>query len=59
MVIGSTGKPMDLETRLLKDAGFFNIEEPVKSVQNADRLRRHGAVVVGYTSGESDRQSVG
>jgi len=58
MVIGSPKREMEIETRLLKDAGFFRIENPVNKPQNTDRLRRHSLIIVGYTSGETKIQSI-
>jgi len=54
MVIGSSGKDMELVASLIRDAGFFRFESPSKTAQNLDRIRGHSMVVVGYTSGETE-----
>lgn len=54
MVIGSSGKDMSLIINLIRDAGFFRIEDASETAQNLDRINKHSVVVVGYTSGKSD-----
>lgn len=58
MVIGSSGKDMGLVISLINDAGFFRVEDPSKTTQNLDRIKRHSVIVVGYTSGESEINKV-
>jgi len=54
MVIGSSSKDMDLVITLIRDAGFFRLENPSKTSQNLDRIKKHSMVVVAYTKDESE-----
>ena len=49
---------MDLVIALIRDAGFFRLENPSKTAQNLDRIKKHSIVVVGYTHGESEVKRV-
>jgi len=43
---------MQVETRTLRDSGFFNIpEEPTDNYQDCHNISNHGLVIVGYTPG--------
>ncbi|MEX2409903.1 MAG: hypothetical protein WD607_00790 [Candidatus Paceibacterota bacterium] len=54
MLIGSSGKDMSLISNLIKDAGFFRVEDCSDSIQNMDRIKDHSIVIIGYTKGEID-----
>jgi hypothetical protein len=54
MIINSSSKDMDLIVSLIRDAGFFRLENPSKTIQNLDRLSKHSLVIVGYTIDELD-----
>lgn len=54
MVIGSSSKDINLVIALIKDAGFFRLENSSNTAQNLDRIKKHSIVVVGYTKGESE-----
>ena len=54
MVIGSSSKDMDLVITLIRDAGFFRLENAAKTAQNLDRIKKHSIVVIAYTKGESE-----
>lgn len=43
---------MQVETRTLRDSGFFNIpEDPTDNYQDCHTISDHGLVIVGYTPG--------
>lgn len=54
MVIDSSGKDINLVIALIKDAGFFRLENSSNTAQNLDRIKKHSMVVVGYTKSESE-----
>lgn len=58
MVIGSSGKDMSLIVSLIRDAGFFRVEEPSQTAQNIDRIKQHSLVVVAYTKTESETEKI-
>ena len=58
MVMDSSTKDMKLVRELIHDAGFFRLEEPTTATQSTDRIRNHGAIIVGYTKGESNLKEI-
>lgn len=55
MVIGSSGKDMGLVVKLIRDAGFFRLEDFVgDTAQSLDRIKKHSIIVVGYTETETE-----
>lgn len=52
MIFKCAGVDMEVETRLLRDIGYFRIdEEPCSNYQMADRITDHGLVIVAYGQG--------
>ena len=52
MIFKCDGMDMEVETRLLRDIGYFRIdEEPCSNYQMADRITDHGLVIVAYGPG--------
>ncbi len=48
-VIGTEDKPMEHESKLLKDVGFFNIERLSDDKRSIDVISKHRVVVLGYS----------
>ena len=52
MIFKCEGMDMEVETQMLRDIGFFNVEEqPCSNFQMADRITDHGLVIVAYAEG--------
>lgn len=49
MIIKSKGNDMELETKLLNETGFFNIEEPSSNPQITTNLNKHSLVIIGWS----------
>lgn len=50
MIFKSEDADMEIETKLLKDSGLFNIpEEPTDKHQDIDRIKDHSLVIIGYS----------
>ncbi len=52
MIFKCEGMDMEIETQMLRDISFFNVEEqPCSNFQMADRITDHGLVIVAYGEG--------
>lgn len=52
MIFKCDGMNMEIETQMLRDIGFFNVnEQPCSNFQMADRITDHGLVIVAYAEG--------